>query len=290
MSNASELARFFTENGPLLLLTGAGISTKSGIPDYRDEAGEWKHSRPIQYKDFISGGAARKRYWARSMLGWPRMRFARPNDAHLAITALQTAGAISNVITQNVDGLHQRAGTVDVTDLHGNLDDVICLGCGRRAARAEFQQRLRELNPVFAGSAQVLASAPDGDAEIETANIDEFKVPECIECRGIVKPDVVFFGEAVPADRVAACYAASDRSTATLVAGSSLVVFSGFRFARHAHQAGKPVALLNRGHNRAAALASLKIDADCGSTLVACCTHLGIQVAGNVSRQQAHEY
>ncbi len=261
-----------------MLLTGAGISTDSGIPDYRDENGQWKHAKPVQYQDFISSHSARKRYWARSMLGWPRMRKARPNSAHQAVTALQAAGLARNVITQNVDGLHQQAGTRSVTDLHGNLDRVICLNCDWTGSRADFQQQLQSQNPGFSETVKVLASAPDGDAQLDTADTQDFQIPACEECAGTIKPDVVFFGETVPADRVALCYAAADAANALLVVGSSLIVFSGFRFARHMHKADKPVALLNRGHNRASELAALKIDADCGATLVQSCQHLGIRL------------
>ncbi len=275
---ATQLAEFVDQHPGLLLLTGAGVSTGSGIPGYRDASGAWQHPPPIQYQDFVNKAATRQRYWARSLLGWPRMRAAKPNAAHHAIAALQQLDARSALITQNVDQLHQRAGSTDVVELHGSLGTVSCLSCNQQIDRADYQNTLMSLNPDVQATAKVLAKAPDGDAAIEGVDVQRFVVPACDNCAGIMKPDVVFFGEAVPRSRVERSYAATDEAPALLVIGSSLVVFSGYRFARHAHAAGKPVCLLNKGLNRADGLASLKVDADCATVLTAACRELELQL------------
>ncbi|MEJ2602858.1 MAG: NAD-dependent protein deacetylase [Gammaproteobacteria bacterium] len=266
-SGATALAAFIDRHPRLFVLTGAGCSTASGIPDYRDPAGEWKHARPVQYADFMARHAVRQRYWARSMVGWPRMAGAEPNPAHRALTALQRRDRLERLVTQNVDGLHQKAGTRDVIDLHGRIDTVVCMACQRARTRAEWQTTIARLNPGWEGRQRDAADRPDGDVDLGDAAYERFVVPPCPCCGGIVKPDVVFFGEAVPPGRVSDAKSALARADALLVVGSSLMVFSGYRFARYAAEAGKPVALVNRGRTRADELAALKIEEDCGAVL-----------------------
>ncbi len=263
------LARFLGRHTRLFVLTGAGCSTASGIPDYRDPAGEWKHARPVQYADFMARHSVRQRYWARSMVGWPRMAAAEPNRAHHALTALQGRGQVERLVTQNVDGLHQKAGSEDVIDLHGRIDTVICMACRIELPRDDWQAEVAALNPAWERRIGAASDRPDGDVEIADADYAGFVVPPCPRCGGVVKPHVVFFGEAVPPARVADARAALGRADALLVVGSSLMVFSGFRFARYAAEAGKPVAIVNRGHTRADELATLKVDGDCGPVLAA---------------------
>ncbi|MEM1263144.1 MAG: NAD-dependent protein deacetylase [Pseudomonadota bacterium] len=251
----------------LTVLTGAGISTPSGIPDYRDRNGQWKGATPIDYRDFVGKAAMRQRYWSRSLVGWPIMAASTPNVCHTVVSGLQDAGFVERIVTQNVDTLHQRAGSRDVIDLHGRLDSVSCLSCDWQAPRADWQQRLSKLNPDIAATAVTAQTRPDGDAAIDDLDLSRFVVPACPRCGGIVKPDVVFFGENVPRERVADAMAALAASDALLVLGSSLVLFSGFRFARAAHQRGQAIALVNLGVNRADDLATLKIDAPCEDVL-----------------------
>lgn len=219
----------------------------------------------MTYQAFVGDPAVRARYWARSLLGWPRVAGAIPNAAHLALANWQASGRLSVLVTQNVDGLHQRAGNAGVIDLHGRLDEVICLACSARQPRREVQRQLQDDNPGWAGLRA--ASAPDGDADLEGCDFGGFRIPECQACGGLLKPDVVFFGENVPRTRYEAARAALEDSDAVLVIGSSLMVYSGFRFVRLAHETGKRIALLNRGHTRADAIADLKLDADCVETL-----------------------
>ena len=259
------LRRLVAAHPRLFVLTGAGISTASGIPDYRDRDGGWKRTPPVTYQAFVGAVAVRSRYWARSLVGWRRFGRAVPNAAHAALARLEHAGHVVQLLTQNVDGLHQAAGSRAVVDLHGRLDRVRCLGCERRTARADFQRVLERVNPDWV--ALDALDAPDGDADLEGLPFDRFVVPACEACGGLLKPDVVFFGEAVPRERVERAFAALERSDAMLVVGSSLMVYSGFRFARAAAQAGKPVAAINLGRTRADGLLSLKIEADCVVTL-----------------------
>lgn len=261
----SRLEDFIAAHRRLFVLTGAGCSTGSGIPDYRDEQGAWKRTPPVTYQAFVGDGITRRRYWARSLVGWPRIAQAQPNAAHRALAALEAQGRCSQLLTQNVDGLHQAAGSRAVIDLHGRLDAVVCLGCGASSSRADVQRRLAEANPAWAGLAA--GAAPDGDADLEDRDFATFQVPACDACGGMLKPDVVFFGENVPRDRVLRAREALASADAMLVAGSSLMVWSGFRFARFAHEAGLPLAILNRGRTRADDLAGLKLDAEIGSTL-----------------------
>lgn len=258
---ATRLKRWLEPLQQVFVLTGAGCSTASGIPDYRNAEGRWKRSQPVTFQAFTSDPHTRARYWARSFVGWPRIDEARPNPAHVALAAWQAQGRLSQLLTQNVDGLHQQAGSCDVIDLHGRLDDVVCLQCQARQGRGELQIRLRAENPQWAHLGA--AVAPDGDADLEGHDFSRFQVPACESCGGMLKPDVVFFGESVPRARFEKARAALARSDALLVVGSSLMVYSGYRFTRMAHEAGKPIAILNRGHTRADALASLKLDADC---------------------------
>lgn len=265
--NVDSLRDFLDAARTLAVLSGAGVSTASGIPDYRDRDGNWKIAQPIQFGDFVKSSHARKRYWARSYVGWQRFSGATPNAAHRALALLESAGKLDTLITQNVDGLHRAAGSRRVIDLHGDLGRVRCLGCDRTESRLVYQEALRAANPGW--HAQVFRYRPDGDAELADDSHADFEVPGCSECDGLVKPDVVMFGESVPKTRVETAMAAVDRADALLVVGSSLMVFSGFRFARRAAAKDKPIAIVNRGRTRADELAALKIDADCGDALLA---------------------
>jgi NAD+-dependent protein deacetylase sirtuin 4 len=249
------------------VLTGAGISTESGIPDYRGPETRKRARAPIQYNAFLGDAGARQRYWARAAVGWGRVSAARPNAGHRALARLEQAGLVSGVITQNVDGLHQQAGSRRVVELHGALARVCCLGCGDRVGRSHVQDRLGALNPGW--SARPAEVAPDGDAELDAATLRGFVVPACERCGGVLKPDVVFFGECVPAETVAAAWQVFEAGEALLVAGSSLAVFSGYRFVLRASQTGRPVALATLGETRGDALAAVKIEAPLGQVLPA---------------------
>lgn len=263
--SARQLRSFIESHGPVAMLGGAGISTASGIPDYRDADGRWKNARPVQYADFVNQPSTRRRYWARSYAGWERISTATPNAAHDALASLERRGHIDTLITQNVDCLHQRAGSERVVDLHGRLDRVICLDCRTPMPRDRWQEQLAAANPRW--NARVDYYKPDGDAELEQDDIDRFDVPPCPACGGMMKPDVVFFGENVPKERVRKAMDVVERSPALVVVGSSLMVFSGFRFARRASELGKPICILNRGKTRADELADLKLENDCGHVL-----------------------
>lgn len=262
-SSVSALAELLA-GGDVVVLTGAGVSTDSGIPAYRDEEGRWKQSAPMQFRDFTGAELSRQRYWARSMVGWARMAEARPNAAHEALAELERRDLLRLLITQNVDGLHSAAGSRNVVDLHGRLDRVICLQCRQLSARHELQARLVADNPSFVGERFVVRA--DGDVEL---NVDytRFRVAPCVECGGVLKPDVVFFGENVPAPRVQTAMAALEGARALVIVGSSLMVFSGFRFARAAARLGVPIAIVNRGKTRADELSSLRVDGNVGETL-----------------------
>lgn len=260
-----DLALFIGRARRLVVLTGAGCSTESGIPDYRDVDGEWKHRRPVQFADFVGDEYVRQRYWARSLVGWRRVEGAEPNAAHRALARLEQAGAVHWLVTQNVDGLHQRAGSRRITDLHGRIDRVVCLDCGRLDTRDALQGRLVAENPEWADLDA--ASAPDGDAFLEGRDFRAFRVPCCAACGGMLKPDVVFFGEGVPKRRVGTVMDRLEASDALLVVGSSLMVWSGYRFARLAAERGLPVAAVNLGRTRADHLLSLKVNARCGEVL-----------------------
>ena len=279
----------------LLVLTGAGISTAAGIPDYRDADGRWKGAAPMSWQAFSSSAQARQRYWARSLVGWTRMAGARPTLAHRALARLETIGRCRLLVTQNVDGLHAHAGSRAVVDLHGRLDRIVCLDCGRIEDRAAFQQRLTTANPAWPwlperlggapapsgpslppapsdrrSPAAMASSRPDGDADLDSLDgIDyaHFSVPACQACGGVLKPDVVFFGDAVPRERVARANAALDEADGVLIVGSSLTVFSGWRFARDAAARDLPIAAINLGATRADPLLALKVIAPADEAL-----------------------
>ena len=266
-SSMQSLQTFLEQSDSLVVLSGAGVSTGSGIPDYRDRNGDWKHSQPIQYGEFMGSAAARRRYWSRSYIGWQRFSGAEPNAAHHALARLENGGKVDTVITQNVDRLHSAAGNRNVIDLHGDLSKVRCMSCDRVTERRHYQAALERENPGWTAQAQHYRA--DGDAElVEDAEAD-FAVPGCEACDGIQKPDVVMFGENVPRERVGEAMDALDRADGLLVVGSSLMVFSGFRFARRAGELGKPLAIVNRGRTRADDIARLKIEADCSQVLPA---------------------
>jgi NAD-dependent SIR2 family protein deacetylase len=259
------LRDFVGRHQRLFVLTGAGCSTDSGIPDYRDADGGWKRAQPVTYQAFMGEELTRKRYWARSLVGWRRFGHALPNDTHHALVRLEQLGKMQLLLTQNVDGLHQRAGNQQVIDMHGRLDTVRCMSCEHRSPRHALQQALLQLNPAWARLDA--ADAPDGDADLEGHDFSTFVVPPCPQCGGILKPDVVFFGENVPRDRVATAMQALEQADAVLVVGSSLMVFSGYRFAHAAAKAGKPIAAVNLGRTRADPLLSLKVEQSCAEAL-----------------------
>jgi NAD-dependent SIR2 family protein deacetylase len=259
----------------LAVLTGAGCSTESGIPDYRGPGTLARARNPIQYREFVRSAEARRRYWARSLLGWPRVRAARPNAGHRALAALERAGIATGLITQNVDRLHHAAGSVEVIELHGALERVRCLGCGAGTPRAAVQERLLALNPGW--QARGAAIAPDGDAELPADAVAGFQVAACESCGGDLKPDVVFFGESVPRPTVEAGFAQVDGAGALLVVGSSLAVFSGYRFVRRAAERGLPVVIVNLGPTRGDPLAAVRVDAPAGRALPALCAALGVE-------------
>jgi NAD-dependent SIR2 family protein deacetylase len=259
-----ELQRWVAERRHIFVLTGAGCSTASGIPDYRDEHGEWKHRPPVMIQAFRAETATYRRYWARAYAGWPRFTAAAPGAAHHALAAWERSGTLAQLVTQNVDGLHQRAGSRAVIDLHGRLDVVVCLGCGQRTSRAAVQATMAASNPSWVATT---VAAPDGDADIAAAAVERFEAPRCDACAGLLKPDVVFFGENVPGERYEDAREALARAEALLVAGSSLMVYSGFRFVRQAHEAGLPIAIVNRGLTRGDEFADLKVEGDVGTLL-----------------------
>lgn len=263
--SAEQLANFVRAHPRLCVLTGAGISRASGIPTYRDGSGLWKTGTPIQHSDFLRSAKTRRRYWARSLLGWPAVAAAQPNAAHRALAELEARGYIELLITQNVDRLHQRAGQRRVEDLHGRLDQVSCLDCGALIERALVQEWIDARNPDLA-KLQV-AAAPDGDAALEDEALAGFVEPSCNRCGGVLKPNVVFYGDSVPRPRVAWLLEQLEQSAALLVVGSSLMVYSGFRFCRHAGERGLPVACINEGRTRADELFAVKVADDCGLVL-----------------------
>jgi len=253
--------------GGAVVLSGAGLSTESGIPDYRGPTGLSRRVTPMTYQAFTCDPLARRRYWARSHLGWHTIARAEPNDGHRAVAALQRRGLLAGIVTQNVDGLHQAAGARDVVELHGGLSRIVCLQCGQTTRRSELDERLREANPAFVA---VSATAnPDGDVELSTDAVESFRTVDCLRCQGLLKPDVVFFGESVPRDRVQACFALVERSRALVVLGSSLSVMSGRRFVLRAVKVGIPVAIVNQGATRGDDCATIRVDAPLGHTLPA---------------------
>ncbi|MFB6906593.1 NAD-dependent protein deacetylase [Streptomyces bacillaris] len=262
--------------GGVLVLSGAGISTESGIPDYRGEGGSLSRHTPMTYQDFIADAQARRRYWARSHLGWRTFGRARPNAGHRAVAAFGRHGLLSGVITQNVDGLHQAAGSEGVVELHGGLDRVVCLSCRTLSPRRELARRLEEANEGFAPVAAAIN--PDGDADLTDEQVGDFRVVPCTACGGVLKPDVVFFGENVPPERVEHCRELVRRSAAVLVLGSSLTVMSGLRFVRQAAQEGQPVLIVNRDPTRGDRHAVTRIALPLGTALTTVAGRLGISV------------
>ncbi len=263
-ANIESLVQFLRP-GKVMVLSGAGISTESGIPDYRGPTGRKRESDPIRYREFVGSAATRRRYWARSAIGWPRVRAAEPNAGHRAVAALQAAGLVTGIITQNVDGLHDAAGSGRVVELHGSLYSVICLGCSRVCDRDAVQNTMIENNPGW--DAHQARMTPDGDAVVPQELIDGFRTPACESCGGVLKPNVVFFGENVDRDVLQRAWALLEEARAVLVLGSSLTVHSGYRFVDKAYRQGKPIALVNEGPTRADRLATLKIEAPLGRTL-----------------------
>jgi NAD-dependent SIR2 family protein deacetylase len=281
----SALRQFLARSERLFILTGAGCSTASGIPDYRDEDGAWKRARPVLFGAFMADPYTRRRYWARSMAGWDRFNRAQPNDTHRALAQLEREDRVEALVTQNVDRLHQAAGSHDVIDLHGRLDFVRCMSCGHRLLREVLQAELVRCNPDWAAlDARV---APDGDADLEARDslgahaprpsgaalpgvikdFSSFHVPACPACAGILKPDVVFFGESVPAERVSTAMTGLAHADAVLVVGTSLMVYSGYRFVQAAAHSGKPIAAINLGRTRADPLLTLKVTDSCTAAL-----------------------
>jgi NAD-dependent SIR2 family protein deacetylase len=252
-------------DGDVVVLSGAGLSTESGIPDYRGPASAGRRAKPMTYQTFVANFDARRRYWARSHLGWRHITGARPNEGHLAVAELQSRGLVAGIITQNVDGLHTAAGSPGVLELHGNLARVVCLDCGTHTTRSSLDARLRAANRTW--DAQVRAVNPDGDVAVDDDVVARFRIVDCDTCGGMLKPDVVFFGENVPRPRVSAAYALVEVAGSVLVLGSSLTVMSGLRFVRHAAKLGVPVAIVNRGETRGDQLATMRLDARLGSAL-----------------------
>ncbi|WP_081764993.1 NAD-dependent protein deacetylase [Robbsia andropogonis] len=260
-----QLRVFMRAHRRVFVITGAGCSTESGIADYRDRHGAWKRPMPITLQAFTAEPATRRRYWARAMIGWRHLAAAVPNDTHRTLARWEQDDRLSLLVTQNVDGLHQAAGSTHVVDLHGRLDGVRCLKCGQRLPRADVQDELARRNPHFA--TLDAPGAPDGDADLELATFAQFDVPDHAGCGGLLKPDVVFFGESVPPERVREARTALDASDALLIIGSSLMVYSGYRFAVAAAERRIPLAALNVGHTRADELLSLKIEGQAGAVL-----------------------
>jgi len=256
--HAARIAAFLDRHPRTLVLTGAGLSTASGIPDYRDRDGTRRGKPPIHGPDFRKSEAVQRRYWARSMIGWPVLAQARPNHGHRAIAGLERIGRIGSVLTQNVDGLHGQAGSHGVLELHGNIHTVVCLDCSAIFPRAFVQGQLEDFNPHMAGANAT--PLPDGDASVEPTELARFRLPFCTCCGGCLTPNVVFFGDNVPPARSAIALEQMERADALLVVGSSLMVYSGFRFCRMAQAAGKPMAAINLGRTRADELLDIKIE------------------------------
>ncbi|MFJ1967297.1 NAD-dependent protein deacetylase [Streptomyces sp. NPDC087903] len=267
--------------GGVLVLSGAGISTESGIPDYRGEGGSLARHTPMTYQDFTASAQARRRYWARSHLGWRTFGRARPNAGHLAVAAFGQLGLLSGVITQNVDGLHQAAGSEGVVELHGSLERVVCLSCGAFSSRRALARRLEEANAAFEPVAAGIN--PDGDADLSDEQVGDFRVVPCTVCGGVLKPDVVFFGETVPPPRVEHCRELVREATSLLVLGSSLTVMSGLRFVRQAAQAGKPVLIVNRDPTRGDQHAVTRVALPLGTAL----TTVAGRLSGSADGQAA---
>ncbi|MFI6148563.1 NAD-dependent protein deacetylase [Streptomyces sp. NPDC051109] len=264
--------------GGVLVVSGAGLSTESGIPDYRGKGGSLSRHTPMTYQDFTASARARRRYWARSHLGWRTFGRALPNAGHLAVAAFARHGRLAGVITQNVDGLHQAAGSEGVVELHGSLARVVCLSCGAVSPRGELARRMEEANAGFAPVAA--AMNPDGDADLTDEQVGDFRVVPCAACGGVLKPDVVFFGESVPPGRVGHCRDLVGGATSLLVLGSSLTVMSGLRFVRQAAEAGKPVLIVNQDPTRGDRHAVARVALPLGRALTTVAEMLGIPADG----------
>ncbi|MEU4335087.1 NAD-dependent protein deacetylase [Micromonospora lupini] len=278
MTNSLEALTSLVAGGGVVVLSGAGLSTESGIPDYRGPSGVARRHTPMTFQAFTRDPLARRRYWARSHLGWRLIARAAPNDGHRAVARLQRAGLVDAVITQNVDGLHGVAGSDRVVELHGRLDEVVCLDCGNLTSREEVDRRLREANPDFV--ARVAAVNPDGDVDLPDEQVAGFRPVDCGICgTGMLKPDVVFFGETVPPQRVARCFALVEQARAVVVLGSSLTVMSGRRFVIRAAKRGIAVAIANQGPTRGDGYATVCVDAPLGAVLPA----LADRVAGGAA-------
>jgi NAD-dependent SIR2 family protein deacetylase len=262
--------------GRVVVLSGAGLSTESGIPDYRGETGRARPSTPMTYQDFMATPEARQRYWARSHLGWRFITGVDPNGGHRAVADVQAQGLLSGIVTQNVDGLHQRAGAEDVIELHGALGRVVCLSCRELTSREQLDVRLRAVNPTWERGN--LPAKPDGDVDLD--DVSGFEVVDCEACGGLLKPDVVFFGETVPRDRVDGTFALVAGAEALLVLGSSLKVMSGYRFVLHAAKLGIPIAIVNQGLTRGDDQAAVRIDAPLGQVL----PHLAARLSARMVR------
>ncbi|WP_019816305.1 NAD-dependent protein deacetylase [Saccharomonospora saliphila] len=276
-----EVVRVLGRRG-VVVLSGAGLSTESGIPDYRGTGGTLRQHSPMTYQEFVGSAESRRRYWARGHLGWAVVARARPNAGHRAVAALEAAGYVSGVITQNVDGLHQAAGATAVTELHGSLRRVVCLDCGRMSAREALDRRLRAANPHFHADATRLN--PDGDVDLPERMVREFRLVACVACGSeALKPHVVFFGENVPRALVDQCYRMVDEAKAVLVLGSSLAVMSGLRFVRRAATAGKPVLIVNQGETRGDPLARARVDRPLGHALTELVARLGCALPEGVA-------
>ncbi|MEU8361665.1 NAD-dependent protein deacetylase [Nonomuraea sp. NPDC048882] len=271
MTGVAELVELVSR-GRVAVLSGAGLSTESGIPDYRGPTGRARRAEPMTYQRFVGSAEARRRYWARSHVGWRQIGLARPNDGHRAVAELERRGLLAGIVTQNVDGLHQAAGARRVIELHGGLDRVVCLSCRERTPRAELERRLRAANPEWEAAAGQIN--PDGDAVLTDAQVATFRVVDCTGCGGLLKPDVVFFGENVPGPRVDECFAVVGGARALLVLGSSLAIRSGLRFVSRAAALGIPIAIVNQGPTGADADAALTVDAPLGPTLTHLTAHL----------------
>jgi NAD-dependent SIR2 family protein deacetylase len=265
MKRYETLQDFIESHARLFILTGAGCSTRSGIPDYRDADGQWKRPPPVTFQAFMGQEAVRRRYWARSLIGWRRFSRAQPNDTHRALARLEATDKAEFLVTQNVDRLHQAAGSARVIDLHGRLDVVRCMGCEQRTPRAVWQEELERLNPGWFDLKA--ATAPDGDADLDGIDFSAFAIPPCPSCGGVIKPDVVFFGENVAREKVAAAERRLAQADAVLIVGSSLMLYSGFRFADAAARLKKPIAAVNLGRTRADALLALKVEEKCETAL-----------------------
>ncbi|XP_029427409.1 NAD-dependent protein lipoamidase sirtuin-4, mitochondrial [Rhinatrema bivittatum] len=263
-----QLQEFIYSSQRLFVMTGAGISTESGIPDYRSEGvGLFAKTdrRPIQHREFVQSASARQRYWARNFVGWSQFSSHQPNAAHWALNYWERVGRLHWLVTQNVDDLHTKAGSQCLTELHGCTHRVICLGCGFKIPRSELQDRFMALNPMWSAEAQDVA--PDGDVFLTEEQVLHFRIPACATCGGILKPDVTFFGDSVSLEKVTDVYRCLSESDAVLVVGSSLQVYSGYRFILSAYEKKLPIAILNIGPTRADHLASLKVSSRCGKVL-----------------------